>query len=140
TASLGSRRFESTLDQPEALALLKQPGTLAVMPSLVDNSPMVIYECLEQGIPFLASNIGGGPELVVAEDRHRSFVEPTAAALERRLAYVLSSDEIYPPARAAFTRGGALSTWQAVIGTSPDRRENAAPQATVGAIVRRRGR
>ena len=43
--------FESELDQHEALALLNRPGTLAVMPSLHDNSPNAVYECLEQGIP-----------------------------------------------------------------------------------------
>ena len=40
--------FESELDQHEALALLSRPGTLAVMPSLHDNSPNTVYECLEQ--------------------------------------------------------------------------------------------
>src|SRR5262249_43913267 len=91
--SLAAVRFETALDQPEALAFLKQPGTLAVMPSLVDNSPMVIYECLEHGIPFLASSEGGGPELVAAEDRPRSFVEPRAEKLAERLVTILSDHE-----------------------------------------------
>ena len=37
----------------------RRPGTLAVMPSFEENSPNVIYECLENGIPFIASNAAG---------------------------------------------------------------------------------
>ena len=37
-----------------------------MIPSLLDNSPNVVYECLEDGIPFLASDTGGIGELVAA--------------------------------------------------------------------------
>jgi len=67
--------FESELDQHEALALLSRPGTLAVMPSLHDNSPNAVYECLEQGIPFIASNVGGVPELIDPADQARQVLE-----------------------------------------------------------------
>src|SRR6266511_3590359 len=55
--------FETELDQHEALALLSRPGTLAVMPSLQENSPNAVYECLEHGIPINASDVGGTPVL-----------------------------------------------------------------------------
>jgi glycosyltransferase involved in cell wall biosynthesis len=115
-------RFETGLDQPEALELLGRAGTLAVMPSLVDNSPMVIYECLERGIPFLATRVGGGPELVVAADRERSFVEPVAEALAPRLETLLSGEAAVVPARPAFDRKRTLSEWEAVIDESPQPR------------------
>ena len=70
--------FETKLDQHEALARLSERGTLAVMPSLEDNSPNTVYECLERSIPFMASNVGGIPELVAPEDRPRVLFEPTA--------------------------------------------------------------
>jgi glycosyltransferase involved in cell wall biosynthesis len=139
TSALRTLRFETDLDQPEALALLKQRGTLAVMPSLVDNSPMVIYECLEHGIPFLASSVGGGPELVADEDRQRSFVEPTAEALRGRLAAIVSGREQCSPARPAFDTERILGTWEFVIASSPALPERSLSDATVTAVVRPRG-
>ena len=43
------------------------PARSAVIPSLHDNSPNTVYECLEHGIPFIASNVGGVPELIAPE-------------------------------------------------------------------------
>ena len=51
--SLRSISFATQLDQHEALARLMRPGTVAVMPSLLENSPNAVYECLEHGIPFV---------------------------------------------------------------------------------------
>lgn len=138
-ASLAGLRFETELDQPEALELLKRPGTLAVMPSLVDNSPMVIYECLEHGIPFLASSTGGGPELVAAENRERSFVAPTAEALSHALTALLSAPEGSSAARPGFDPDQALSAWQGVIAASPTPRARPLPAGPVSAIVLRSG-
>src|SRR5207249_4537022 len=55
--------FQTTLDQHEALARLSRPGTVAIMPSFEENSPNTVYECLENGIPFIASNAAGIREL-----------------------------------------------------------------------------
>jgi glycosyltransferase involved in cell wall biosynthesis len=120
-SELAALRFETDLDQPEAIALLRQPGTLAVMPSLVDNSPNVVYECLEHGIPFIASSAGGGPELVAAEHRPRAFVEPTAPGIRAGLVRLLSSPGEVEPLRASFGRDELLGAWRELI-ESEDRR------------------
>src|SRR5205807_9426102 len=39
--------FQSDPDQPEAIAYLSRPGTLAVMPSLGETFSNAVYECLE---------------------------------------------------------------------------------------------
>jgi glycosyltransferase involved in cell wall biosynthesis len=124
-SELAALRFETGLDQPEAIALLRQPGTLAVMPSLVDNSPNVVYECLEHGIPFIASNAGGGPELVAAEQRPRAFVEPTAPGIRAGLERVLASPDEAEPLRASFGRHELLDAWRELI-ESEERRLPAA--------------
>lgn len=51
-------------DAMQAMRFLCETGGVAVMPSLVDNHPYTVVECLETGVPFLASNVGGIPELV----------------------------------------------------------------------------
>ncbi|MGB9669367.1 MAG: glycosyltransferase, partial [Anaerolineales bacterium] len=58
----------SDKDQPGALMYLQRQGVMAVMPSLADNLPNTVLECLGGGIPFLASNAGGIPEMIARED------------------------------------------------------------------------
>jgi glycosyltransferase involved in cell wall biosynthesis len=99
----------------DALLLLGEPGTLAVVPSLVDNSPYSVLECLGAGIPFIASNVGGIPELIHPEDRERVLVRPEpadlAAALERALR------EGHAPARPAHDFAEVELKWLAWHGS-----------------------
>jgi len=128
--STGTRRglaqlsFESELDQRQALEQLSRPGTLAVMPTLRDNSPNTVYECLERRIPFIASNVGGIPELIAPEDRERTLFEPTPegveTALRRALAYGVR------PVRASFTPATSYERWGQVLALRPTRRAAAA--------------
>ena len=61
---LNNVQFLGNLDQT-ALQRLMANATALVVPSLwPENSPLVIYEAYTQGIPVIASNIGGIPELV----------------------------------------------------------------------------
>jgi glycosyltransferase involved in cell wall biosynthesis len=49
----------------EELRLLYQKANITVVPSIwYDNSPMVIYESLNDGTPVIGSRIGGIPELI----------------------------------------------------------------------------
>jgi glycosyltransferase involved in cell wall biosynthesis len=107
--------FETTLDQHEALARLREPGTVAIMPSLEENSPNVVYECLENGIPFVAGNVAGIRELVAADDHERVLFEPTAEAIAGALRRLLASPHPLRPARAAFDDADSLRRWQEVV-------------------------
>jgi glycosyltransferase involved in cell wall biosynthesis len=49
--------------------LARGAGRFAVLPSLVENSPLSILELLGAGVPFLASTAGGIPELIHADDQ-----------------------------------------------------------------------
>jgi hypothetical protein len=50
------------------------------MPSVSENSPYVVIECLEFGVPFLTSDVGGTGELVHENDAADVLVEPKATA------------------------------------------------------------
>jgi glycosyltransferase involved in cell wall biosynthesis len=113
--------FETELDQHEALALLGRPGTLAIMPSLHENSPNAVYECLEHGIPFIASNVGGVPELIDPADRARVLFEPTAEGVEAAIRRVLAEGRVPEPIRAAFDRGASFERWAEVLELQPRR-------------------
>jgi glycosyltransferase involved in cell wall biosynthesis len=107
--------FQTDLGQQEALARLTRPGTLAVIPSLAENSPNVVYECLEAAIPFLASATGGIAELVAEEDRARVLFEPTADGVAAALRRALVDEGPLRPVRAAFEPGEVLQGWADVV-------------------------
>jgi len=58
----------SDRDQYGALDYLAGPGRIAVIPSMVDNLPNTVLECLGARVPFLASTTGGIPEMLAPED------------------------------------------------------------------------
>jgi glycosyltransferase involved in cell wall biosynthesis len=89
-----------TLGQPEALRYLGEGRRLAVMPSLLDNSPFGVYECLSAGIPFITSDVGGGPELIHPDDRTQALFSLQPADLAQHLRHALLHGA--PRVRAAY--------------------------------------
>jgi glycosyltransferase involved in cell wall biosynthesis len=126
--------FHTELDQAAALARLAEPGTLAVIPSLEDNSPNTMYECLERGIPFVAGARGGAAELVAPEDRDRALFDPTAQGVAAALSRALTADE-FASARFAFDPQSALHAWEDVLAQAPppaSPRSGAAADVAIG--------
>jgi glycosyltransferase involved in cell wall biosynthesis len=104
-------RLLTRFGPPQALAYLKQPNRLAVMPSLADNSPCVVYECMENAIPFLTTRGSGADELVHPDCWPDVMVHPTVDALAERLAQVL--DRGAKLAKPRFDPADNLRTWSA---------------------------
>lgn len=96
-------------NQPEAVAYMRGAGRLAIMPSLMENSPNTVYECLGGGQAFLASRAGGIPELIAAEDVDRVCFDIRPAALAAKLADVLGKP--FQPARLAFDAAANEQAW-----------------------------
>jgi glycosyltransferase involved in cell wall biosynthesis len=138
--SLRGISFETDRDQPEALTRLSRSGTLAVMPSLEDNSPNAVYECLERGIPFVASDAGGTAELVAPDDRGRVLFEPTPEGVAEALRDALSGADALRPARPAFDASTAYEAWVRVVETQPQPRPHVTERPTVDVVVIRNDR
>ncbi len=99
-------------NREQALAFLSVGRRLAVIPSLGENSPYAVLECLAAGIPFIASHAGGIPELVAPEDRARVCFKPVnPETLARTLTRVLR--EGARPARPAFDLEANMTRWLA---------------------------
>ncbi|UMG91152.1 glycosyltransferase [Nocardioides sp. TF02-7] len=96
-------------NQPEALELLCEKDVIAVMPSLIENSSMAVYETLEQRVPFIATAVGGTPELVAEEDHPTCLVEPTAQALADRMEHAIRDGQVI--ARPRFSNEQNLRVW-----------------------------
>ncbi|PKY11696.1 hypothetical protein B1757_03500 [Acidithiobacillus marinus] len=99
----------TNLNRDQALAELKKQGTLAVMPSLVENSPYTVLECLREGVTFLASKVGGIPEMIVSADHEQHLFVLTPQALADKLAHVAKNG--LKPAEAVWTEAEAEAQW-----------------------------
>ncbi len=88
---------------------LQGRGRLGVLPSPVENSPLLIRELLGSGLPFLAIDGGGLPELIDPADRAASLCDGKAASLAAALQKALKDGVI--PARAAGESGVKIQKW-----------------------------
>jgi tetratricopeptide (TPR) repeat protein len=91
---------------------LRQKNRLAVIPSLFDNSPYKVLECLEAGIAFVASRVGGIPELIAPADVSKVCFAPDAGALCAILCAALT--EGLRPARAVLDSRANQQAWIAL--------------------------
>lgn len=134
---LAAVSVQPTLEREEALEELRRPGTLAVMPSLLDNSPNTVSECIECGIPFVATRTGGIPELVAEEDRARVLCDPTSDDLAAALTRALADGSGFAPARAARDARESLEAWlELVESVAPPARGGARPPTHVSVVAR----
>ncbi len=103
-ALVGEKRIRTrhiaNLNHVDAVNYLRSRDCLAIVPSRTDNLPYTVYECLENGIPLLASPTGGIPEMVRFEDRSRILLADREDALADALADAL--DNGFRPAALAF--------------------------------------
>ncbi|KWU44404.1 Proteophosphoglycan ppg4 [Rhodotorula sp. JG-1b] len=106
-------QFLTTLDRDAALAYLQPPHRLALLPSLADNSPSTVLECIAYGIRFVTSNVGGIPELVHPDDRAQVIVSPLAKTFAKDLVKVMDRLATSPwkPVRAAPETQTAAKDW-----------------------------
>ena len=103
--------FINDYAQDQALAFLsRSPHALCVMPSLIENSPCAVGECLTMGTPFLATAVGGTTELLSENARSDCLVNPNAtdlaAAIERAIAAGL------PPIRSRLDVSRIKAGWR----------------------------
>jgi glycosyltransferase involved in cell wall biosynthesis len=92
---------------------------LAIIPSLTDNSPCVIYECLENGVAFFASAAGGGKELIHKDDREYITFEPNKNALAALIIRGFNT-KLIPLARPSYSIDGIVCKWEELFAELQD--------------------
>jgi glycosyltransferase involved in cell wall biosynthesis len=137
--ALRSVSFTGELEQRTALERLSRPGTLAVIPSTGDNSPNTVYECLERGIPFIAGNAGGIPELVSPNDRADVLCEPTPDGIAAALRPILSGERPLRTSHPAFDGVVSYQEWADVIDMRPRPSVAAVADTSADVVVVERG-
>lgn len=101
-----SLSVHTNFDSIEAINFLKTSDCLVVLPSTQDNLPYTVYECLENGIPMVCTDVGGIPELVQADDHERILVAADQARLFDTVLAALK--EGFLPGRLAFDPDAAV--------------------------------
>eukprot|EP00899_Mesostigma_viride_P008399 jgi/Mesvir1/17560/Mv08804-RA.2 len=96
-------------DSSGAMEYLRGEGRLALLPSVVENSPLSILECLRARIPFVASTAGGIPEQVCVHDHAHVLFEPEVPALIEALTRALQHGVVL--ARPAFEMAANEQHW-----------------------------
>ncbi|KZL05359.1 Glycogen synthase [Pseudovibrio axinellae] len=96
-------------NQPEALSYLCSRDMIAVMPSLIENSTMAVYEALENSIPFIATRVGGTAELIAEFDHSSSLVAPNAHELADSIKRALKDGQRI--AQSSFDNKKNLEAW-----------------------------
>ncbi|AWF83262.1 glycosyltransferase [Microbulbifer sp. A4B17] len=77
--------FRCDCNAMQAVEYLSGEGRLAVIPALLENSPISVYECLATKIPFIAADTGGTRELLDDENGKKNLFKPNHIALARKL-------------------------------------------------------
>lgn len=98
------------LQQYDALKYLLSGDRLAVMPSMIENSSLAVYEAAVCGIPFIASASGGTPELVAAEDHEHVLCESHPIPVAEKIAEALDRGGYV--ARPSFDNDANLEQWR----------------------------
>lgn len=96
--------------QYQALEYLLDGPRLAVMPSVIENSSMAVYEAAICGVPCVASDVGGNMELVAEADWPHVFCKPHPLSLGDKLAEALRLGGYVP--RPSFDNAANLDTWR----------------------------
>ncbi len=78
-------QIHTKLNSEQALTLLKDEKLLAIIPSILDNSPLMVTECLDREIPFVTTDIGGTPELIDLDATPYAISDPRPDAFAARI-------------------------------------------------------
>jgi glycosyltransferase involved in cell wall biosynthesis len=106
----GTISFRHDLDQVRAMGFIERStDALCVMPSLIENSPCTVGECLTLRVPFLTTAVGGTPELLDAESRAHCLVAPSAAPLAEAIERIMTSG--VPPLVSTLVPDEIFGSW-----------------------------
>ncbi len=97
------------LGNQEALDYLLAGNRLAVMPSRIENSTLAVYETAYYGIPCIATDCGGTPELIAESDREEVLTEAYPVSLANKIRQALDKGGYIP--EPSFDNDHNLDIW-----------------------------
>lgn len=86
-------RHEGFADQRKLKNFFEQ-AAMAVLPSLEDNCPMAVLEAMAAGVPVIAAQVGGVPDLIEPERTGLLCNPRDAESMRKAIARLLASPEL----------------------------------------------
>jgi glycosyltransferase involved in cell wall biosynthesis len=86
--------FLGTISWGDALFKVMQDSDILILPSLTEGLALVLLEAMSQGLPVVASNVGGTPEVVCDEVTGLLFPVGDAGALADAISRLVSDDPL----------------------------------------------
>ena len=127
----------SNLDSAQALDCLISNKSLVVIPSLTDNLPNTVLECIENSLPFVTSNSGGQSELIETS-LHSDFVfEPHPSQLSSRIKNWFAESNSFKPAQYNFNPKEVIEWWDKLFCSHydlPARNESYSEIVSIGVV------
>jgi len=96
-------RFVPFVDDPETVAAYYRAADIYVHPARAENFPLAVLEAMSCGVPVVASDAGGIPEMVADGETGLLFRAGDSEHLARQLTVLLED----PGLRARFSEAGA---------------------------------
>lgn len=100
----------SDFQQYEGVEYLLGGNRLAVMPSLIENSSLAVYEAVICKVPFIAADSGGTAELIAPADHPNVLCPAHPVPLAERIAFSLEHGGYI--AAPSFDNEGNLEQWR----------------------------
>lgn len=100
----------SDFQQYDAVKYLLDGARLAVMPSIIENSSMAVYEAAICGVPCVATDVGGNSELIAPEDHAAVLCKPHPVSLGDKLEEALLLGGMVP--HPSFDNHVNLDVWR----------------------------
>lgn len=82
------------LSREDARAFISSADVLTVIPSIAENLPFTVYECLKWNVKFIASNSGGTSEFFKKGLQDERLFDPNTSALYLKLREILVNQKI----------------------------------------------
>ncbi|MGE9290824.1 MAG: glycosyltransferase, partial [Puniceicoccales bacterium] len=93
-------RRKMSLNTEEALDYIAEAGGVVFIPSLSDNCPYAVIECIVRKLPFLAANTGGIPELANEKRLFAANLESLFEAIRSVQSFDFNLEDPYSPESA----------------------------------------
>lgn len=77
--------FLEDLDRDKAISYISNRNRLIVIPSLTENLPGTVFECIEYRANFIAADVGGVREMIHREDIDDCLFKPLPSELARKI-------------------------------------------------------
>jgi glycosyltransferase involved in cell wall biosynthesis len=105
-------RFARHLSLRDGIRHAKQVGAIAVIPNLENAGGYLVKECINVGVPFVATSVGGNREEVHDQSAIHSLCKPEAQELADLIASKARNRSLALPSR---TEPERLASWSGIL-------------------------